>query len=167
MILTGFQLRASRQVLNLTLEELHKESNVSKITLSRLENTISNLEDISCSAKDAENILSFFSQKDLSFNNKHTIALKEDIETKDVKENITRFQFIVARTILQYSQREISKYLRINYNTVHKLESFDNKSFLHIKSANISDFICFFAKKNISFPDNLSVQLSSEINTHD
>ena len=46
MILTGFQLRTSRQALNLTLEQLHQESNVSKVTLSRLENTISNLEDI-------------------------------------------------------------------------------------------------------------------------
>jgi len=161
MILTGFQLRTSRQVLNLTLEQLHQESNVSKITLSRLENTISNLEDISCSAKDAESLYNYFNQKNLCFCNKNTISFNEYIEPKSIEESITRFQFIAARTILQYSQRELSKYLRINYNTVHRLENFNNQSYLNIKSAKISDFISFFSKKNIFFPDNLSVYLSS------
>ena len=74
---------------------------------------------------------------------------------------MTRFQFIIARTILQCSQRELSKYLGINYNTVYRLENFDNQLYLNIKSANISDFIILFSKKNIFFPDNLSVYLRS------
>jgi len=161
MILTGFQLRTSRQVLNLTLEQLHQESNVSKVTLSRLENTISNLEDISCSAKDAESLYNYFNQKNLSFHDKNTISLKQNIEPRSTEENMTRFQFIIARTILQCSQRELSKYLGINYNTVYRLENFDNQLYLNIKSANISDFIILFSKKNIFFPDNLSVYLRS------
>ena len=160
MILTGFQLRASRQILNLTLEQLHQEAKVSKITLTRLENTINNLEDISCSAKDAENLYNYFNEKKLSFYSKNTISLRQPVDPKPVEKNITRFQFIAARTILQYSQRELSKCLGINYNTVCRLENFDNQLYLSIKSANISDFIIFFSERNIFFPDNLSVHLS-------
>jgi predicted transcriptional regulator len=39
MIITGFQLRASRKALNLTLDELSNNANVSKVTLARLINT--------------------------------------------------------------------------------------------------------------------------------
>ena len=44
MIITGFQLSAAKASLNLDYNTLSNDTNVSKITLSRLVNTIKNLD---------------------------------------------------------------------------------------------------------------------------
>jgi len=159
MIITGFQLRASRKVLNCTLEELSHSTGVSKITISRLESTTDNLQDISCSAKDAEYLYKYFTDKKLLYSNKNTISLDLDIDSKPIEENLTKFQFIVARVICRTSQRLLSKQLGIHYNTIYRLEKTDNTSYLDTKKDDIIHFIHFFQKMNIIFPNNKSVFL--------
>jgi len=159
MIITGFQLRASRRVLNHTLEELHQSTGVSKITISRLESTIDNLQDISCSAKDAENLYNYFTNEKLLYPNKNTISLDLNIDYKPIEENLTRFQFIAARVIYRISQHLLSKQLGIHYNTVYRLEKISNESYINTKKEDIIHFIHFFRKMNINFPNNKTVYL--------
>jgi len=161
MIITGFQLRASRKVLNLTLEQLHQATGVSKITISRLESTIDNLQDISCSAKDAENLYNYFTNEKLLYPNKNTISLDLNIDYKPIEENLTKFQFIVARVICRISQHLLSKQLGIHYNTVYRLEKNSNESYLNTKKEDTIHFIHFFEKMNINFPDNKTVYLNT------
>lgn len=163
MILTGFQLRAARRALNLHLEQLYQNTGVSKITLSRLENTIGNLEDISCSAKDAEILLNYFNQNKLIFPNKKTIVLDVDIEPKPVENNLIRFQFIVARTVLGLFQRELTIHLNLHPNTFYRFEKKGNTSYIVSRKKAISVLINFFNTQGIYFPNNSSVSLKNNL----
>ncbi len=60
MILTGFQLRASRKALNLYLEQLSQNTGVSKVTLMRLEKNTANLALINCTTKNAQILYNYF-----------------------------------------------------------------------------------------------------------
>ena len=108
MIITGFQLRASRKVLNLTLDQLSKNCGVSKVTLSRLINTIDNNNEITCSAQNAEKIILYFNSQQIIFPDKNTIKLDEYIEPKPVDTNLTRFQFITASACMMLQLRVFS-----------------------------------------------------------
>lgn len=163
MILTGFQLRAARRALNLHLEQLHQNTGISKVTLSRLENTIGNSEDISCSAKNAEMLLNYFNNNKLIFPDKSTIALDVEVEPKPVENNLTRFQFIVARTILGLFQRELTVYLNLHPNTFYRFEKKGNTSYIVSRKKNTSILIDFFNTKGINFPNNLSVSLKNNL----
>lgn len=159
MILTGFQLRAARRALNLHLEQLHQNTGISKVTLSRLENTIGNLEDISCSAKDAEMLLNYFNNNKLIFPNKSTIALDVEVEPKPIKHNLTRFQFIVARAAINLSQRTIAMHLNLTYSSIYQFEGRPNTNYLKSYKITIESIINFFINLGVSFPNNKSVSI--------
>lgn len=163
MIITGFQLRTSRKILNLTLKHLHELTNVSKVTLARLEHNIENLEDIKCSAQDAESIHNYFISKKLLFPNKHSIFLDIDTINNSAEKSLTRFQFLVARTICNMSQLSLSEKVDVHYNTIYRLEKSKNNQSLDINEKKICNIINFFKSKGISFPDDKSVFLYPKV----
>lgn len=157
MIITGFQLRASRKVLNLTLKQLHELTSVSKVTLARLENNIENLEDIKCSAQNAESIYNYFIGKKLLYHNKNSIFLDINTINDSEAKSLTRFQFLVARTICNMSQLSLAKEIGIHYNTIYRLEKVENNKRLDINKKNIHTILNFFKSRGISFLDDKSV----------
>lgn len=160
MIITGFQLRSSRKILNLTLKQLHELTSVSKVTLARLENNIENLEDIKCSAQNAESIYNYFIGKKLLYHNKSTIFLDIDTINNGEEKSLTRFQFLVARTICNMSQISLAKKIDIHYNTIYRLEKVENNKSLDINKRNINIILNFFQSKGVSFPNDKSVFLT-------
>lgn len=163
MILTGFQFRAARRALNLTFTQLHQNTGILRGVLTRLENTIENLEDIYCSAKDAETLLNYFNQNRLIFPDKNTIVLDADIEPKLVENNLTRFQFIVARTITKLSQRELAKNTILTHTSFQRIENNPNNHYVKIPKEGINILLPFFKKIGIHFPDNKSIVLKSNL----
>ena len=159
MIITGFQLRAGKKVLNLTLEQLSTNCNVSKVTLGRLINTISNTDEITCSAQDAEKIATYFNNKKILFPNKSTITLDKYIPSRELASNLTRFQFVAARTALNLSQKNLVKYVALSYTSFHRFEKQDNEGYLTSNKIKISELILFFYQNNIILPDNKSVKI--------
>jgi DNA-binding XRE family transcriptional regulator len=165
MILTGFQLRSARKALNLTLDKLSKSCEVSKTTLMRLEKNTVNLDYIKCYPSDIEKIYDFFIKQNLTFSNKNIISLNSTIENKPLYNNLTRFQFIVSRTAINLSHRELEKFINLSYGALRKFETKDNLYYLQSYKLPISDIINVFHKFGISYPNNLSVELTENTYT--
>ena len=159
MIITGFQLRAGKKVLNLTLKQLSTNCCVSKVTLGRLINTTNNTNEISCSAQDAEKIITFFYNKKIIFPNKTTITLDQYVAQKELNSNLTRFQFVAARVALNLSQKNLVKYVELSHTSFQRFEKQNNECYLSSNKLKISDLILFFHQNNITFPDNKSVKI--------
>ena len=70
MIITGFQLRASKAVLKMNYDTIHNDTQISKVTLGRILTSTKNSEEISCSAKDAYNLYKYFTDKGIRFPDK-------------------------------------------------------------------------------------------------
>jgi transcriptional regulator with XRE-family HTH domain len=158
MIITGFQLRSSRKVLNLTLDQLSKNCGVSKVTLSRLINTIDNNNEITCSAQNAEKIILYFNSQQIIFPDKNTIKLDKYIEPKPVDTNLTRFQFITARVAMNLSQKRLAKYTELGHGSFQRFEEQNNTCYIKSNKIEIRNFILFFNTHGISFPNNKSVK---------
>jgi hypothetical protein len=159
VILTGFQLRAARKVLNLTLDQLCSNVCITKSALMKLEKT-DNLEEIICSTKDAQNLYNYFLENKLLFPNKHTIKLNEQIEPKDAYNNLTRFQFVAARTANKSSYISLSNIINIGSATLQAYEAKNNIEYLKSYKNIISDLILYFNENGISFSTNLSVSIT-------
>jgi hypothetical protein len=162
MIITGFQLRAAKASLNLDYNTLSNDTNVSKITLSRLVNTIKNLDEITCSVQDAHNLYNYFRDKELIFPNQHTVAMNYPIEKRSVINNITRFQLVVARTALRLSQRDFAKNITsITRSSFQKFEEQKDNDYFKNTKLSPTKIIVFFNKQGVSFPGNSSVSILS------
>ena len=157
MILVGFQLRASIKALNLTLNDLSKITQVSKITLSRLVNTINNVDEITCSAQDAQKLFTYFSNNKLIFKDKNSIELDDDVECRPTSNNLTRFQFIAARAATRLSLRGLEKYIDLSYGAVSRFERLTNNFYIKSEKIETRKFILFFNQKGIYFPNNKSI----------
>lgn len=162
MILTGFQLRAAKKALNLTLDNLSNGAKVSKVTLTRLINNINNTDEITCSAQDAQKLFTYFCNKKLLFPDQYTIELDEYIPSQPLNINLSRFQFITARTALNLSLRGLEKYINLSYGSFRRFEEQDNSTYIKSNKAEISKFILFFNENNIYFPNNRSTQIKQK-----
>ena len=162
MIITGFQLRAAKASLNLDYNTLSNDTNVSKITLSRLVNTIKNLDEITCSVQDAHNLYNYFRDKKLIFPNQYTVAMNYPIEKRSVINNITRFQLVVARTALRLSQRDFAKNITsITRSSFQKFEEQKDNDYFKNTKLSPTEIVVFFNKQGVSFPGNSSVSILS------
>lgn len=158
MILTGFQFRAARRSLNLTFTQLHQNTGILRGVLTRLENTIGNLEDIRCSAKDAETLLNYFNQNRLIFPDKNTIVLDVDIEPKLVENNLTRFQFIVARIALKLTQEELGQSINISKSVISEYDKKPNTEYIISRYSYLNNIMKFFEEQGLIFQSNLSIK---------
>lgn len=161
MIITGFQLRAAKVSLNLGYDRLCTDTGISRVTLGRLVNTINNFEEIKCSAQDAYRIYEYFLAKGLLFPNKTTISMNYEVEHKSCIDNMTRFQFIVSRTAINMTQRELAKHIGLSHGVFYSFEEQDNSFYIRSRKMPIKNIIDFFKEKNLIFPDNKSVQINN------
>lgn len=161
MILTGFQFRAARHALNLTFTQLHKNTGILRGVLTRLENTIPNLEEIKCSAQDAEILLNYFNNNKLIFPDQNTIVLDMDIEPKPIENNLTRFQFIVARTALKLTQDKLSNAINITKSVISEYDKKLNTEYIISRYLYLDSIIKFFIERDLLFLSNLSVKIST------
>ena len=160
MILTGFQLRAAKISLNLDYNTLCNYSGVSRVTLGRLINTTDNFEEIKCSAQDAYKLYTCFCEMNLNFPNNYTISKNYKIEQKPTSNNLTKFQFIVARAALHLSQRDLATHITgVTRNLFQKFENKEDHSYFMSKKISAKDIVLFFTEKGIAFPNNKSVQI--------
>lgn len=168
MIITGFQLRAAKATLKLTLTNLAENTHtgISKITLSRLVNKINNYQKISCSAIDAEKLFVFFSAQGVIFEENNIIRVNEKIDSKPTDSDLTRFQLVSSRAAMHMSLRALEKHVNIGYRALAYLENKNNNYYIKNRGVDIKDVIQFFNTNGITFPDNTSVQLTKKEKTH-
>ena len=162
MIITGFQLRAAKVSLKLNYSTLHNDTGISRVTLGRLINTTDNFEEIKCSAQDAYKLYTYFCEMDLNFPNNYTISKNYKIEQKPASNNLTRFQFIVARTALNLSQRNLAKHVGLTHGSFQKFEDKEDNSYLRSNKISMEDIILFFKQRGVTFKNNMSVSIEKQ-----
>ncbi len=157
-MLTGFQLRATKAVLELTAKEIAAAIGVHPGTIIRLGFT-KNREYLRCSAKNIILLRKFFETKDIFFPDENTLSLKSKIKPIPITGQLTRFQLKTARIASALTQEELSSYIRVSSSTISILERLNDQEY--IKSTKMNTFLLkkYFEHLGIIFPNDLSVSL--------
>ena len=162
-MLTGFQLRAARAVLNVFTKDLGESIGLHYSTLIRLEEQTPNLSYLKCNSRTLLLITNYFEHNGLLFPNKETIALKKymDSNIQVISENdLTRFQLKTARIAMRLSQKLLGEYIGLSQSTLSELEGAGNNTdFIKCDEIKVKYIKSFFIKNGIFFPDHFSVEL--------
>lgn len=158
-MLTGFQFRASRALLEYTFKDISDVIGVHEGTLIRFGRT-KNLEYIRGHSQNVIAIRSFFEDKNIIFPSKNTITLSTNIHHYlQTEDSLTRFQLKVARIATGLTQDELSVYVRLSSSSISLLERKDNIEYISSNKIRISILKKFFERLGIIFPNDLTVEL--------
>lgn len=159
-MITGFQLKAAKAVLDLTAQDIAESIGIHKATVVRLCKT-KNLNYLSCNVKNLVLIQKFFEIRNIFFPIKDTVSF-ESFQKLNTKDKITRFQLKVARIAMDLTQEELGFYLQISSSTLSILESLDNFEYIESSKLNIPILKKLFERVGIIFPDDCTVSLTKD-----
>jgi DNA-binding XRE family transcriptional regulator len=161
-MITGFQLKAAKAVLDVTAKEIAEEIKMHPATIVRLCST-KNLAYLPCSAKNVAALITFFKVRGISFNEEYmanSIALKGTLSNSAYStEKMTRFQLKAARIATNLTQESLSSYLKISSSSLSLLEKLKNNEYIEASKIDIYTLKRFFEHLGIAFPHDLSVAL--------
>jgi DNA-binding XRE family transcriptional regulator len=158
-MLTGFQLRAAKSLLEYTFRDIANVIGVHENTLVRFANT-QNLQYIRGVSHNIIMIKDFFEQKNILFPREHTISLKRDNDfLQSNNTNLTRFQLKASRIATGLTQDELSHYTKLSSSSISLLEHKNNMEYIESSKIQIPVLRRFFEHLGITFPDDLTVTL--------
>lgn len=158
-MLTGFQFRASRALLEYTFKDISDIIGVHEGTLIRFGRT-KNLEYIRGHSQNIISIRSFFEDNHIFFPSQHAITLNTNIHHSNQTEDaLTRFQLKVARIATGLTQDELSVYVRLSSSSISLLERKDNTEYISSNKIQISILKKFFERLGVVFHNDLTVEL--------
>lgn len=161
-MLTGFQFRSSKALLEYKLKDISNVIGVHEGTLIRFGRT-KNLEYIRGHSQNIIAIRSFFEANHIIFPSSNSIALSTTIHRNIQKKNsLTRFQLKVARIAAGLTQDELSVYVRLSSSSISLLEHKDNIEYISSNKIQISILKKFFEHLGIIFPNDLTVSLAKD-----
>lgn len=162
-MLTGFQLRAARAVLDLFNKDLGEKIGLNYDTIVRLEAKTQNLSYLKCNLRTSVLLANFFESERIIFRNKSSISIKSDTNIFDeilCESKITRFQLKASRIGMRLTQKELGEHIKLHQCIISDLEN-KNKNYEFLKyDENVIKIIkSFFIKNGIAFPDYYTVTL--------
>jgi DNA-binding XRE family transcriptional regulator len=162
-MLTGFQLRAARAVLDLFNKDLAQKLGLHHSTLVRLEENTPNLSYLKCNLRTLVLLTNYFESQQIIFSHKNNITLKIEksiLADDSENSNLTRFQLKAVRIGMRLTQKELGEYIGFPQSTLSELES-NNKNYEFLKySEETAKLIkSFFTANGIVFADSYSVML--------
>ena len=158
-MLTAFQLRVSRSILDLGIRDIGNLLNTSRTTVYIWENK-PNLSYINTKTDSPNCLKTFFEQKNIFFPDERTINLYQKTLIPINKNTLTRFQLKAARIALRLYQSELANYIGVLQQVIARAEILDNKEFVRIKNKEaIAKLLKFFQSNGVYFPNNLSIQI--------
>lgn len=162
-MLTGFQLRASRGVLNLFTKDVAKSIGLHISTLVRLEENTPNLSFLKCNLRTLLLITNYFESNGIIFPNRGAISLKKFDDSsipKDSSYKLTRFQLKTARIAMRFTQKTLGEYIGLPQSTLSELEGkYSNTNFIRCSEDNAKIIKLFFLKNGIVFPNYTTIEL--------
>ena len=154
-MLTGFQLRAARKILNLSRDEVLEHVGLSESTLLRLELQTENLLFIRAHTSTSWKLQKFYQDNNIIFHNKNSIELYCATENINPLIKFSKFHIKISRTALRLTKKEFGALFNITESAVSSWErrgvlfsSFrtrNKESALYIKS--------YCENIGISYPD--------------
>lgn len=162
-MLKVFQLRAARSVTGTDIRELALYLGVSRTIISRWENQ-NPISNIKTKRVSGDTISFFFKQYNIIFPDYHTVKLDSE-EFIQYSEHLTRFQLRAARAALGLTQSKLSELTGISVATINYLETQHNTMFLNKTNKDIDDIVLksFFQQIGITFPDNLTIRILTNL----
>ena len=162
-MLTGFQFRVSRAILDLYYEQLANHAGLHFSTLKNLEEDTPNLSHPRCQLKTVIALTSFFNKHGILFSSSNIITLKpsEIITSQESSDKMTRFQLKGARVALRLTQKELGEHIGIPQSTLSDLEiRHKNEQFVKLNPAVIKAMKSFFLQQGVTFPSHTSIELN-------
>lgn len=158
-MLTGFQFRAAKSLLEYTFKDISDVIGVHEGTLVRFGHT-KNLEYIRGFSQNIIAIKSFFENQNIIFPQDHTVSIKNNLYiTAPNVDYLTRFQLKVARTATGLTQDELSVYVKLSSSSISLLERKSNTEYIESSKIQISILRKFFEHLGIRFLNDLTVTL--------
>ena len=158
-MLTGFQLRAARAILNLSGAKLGSAIETGISNINKIEANTKNIDYIATKTQNAVLLKRFFEENNIIFSDEYSIALKTKVILADPIKLI-RFQFRAGRVALRKTPQEFRELTGLSKNAFKHIEKKKNTEYIDIKSGKYSTFLRnFFYKNNVYFPDSYSVSL--------
>ena len=163
-MLTGFQFRVSRAILDLYYEQLASHVGLHFSTLKKLEEDTQNLSHPKCQLSTLINITNFFNKQGISFPNDNIITLNtlKVTASQDSSDKITRFQLKGARVTLKLTQKELGQNINIPQSTLSDLEiNYKNEQFIKLDPIITKTTKSFFLQHGVVFLSPTSIKLIS------
>ena len=162
MYLNHIQLKAARCVLNLRVRDIGLLIEVSRTTISKLENNIIKISEMRLSDRRNTILQEFFKKHCISFPNDHSIIFSspDHIISKQVsnKNNFTRFQLRAARTALNKTQLELANAINVSPSIIKQAEKHNNQDILKFKdNTTIAHLLNIFMQEGIEFSGIFSI----------
>ena len=158
-MLTGFQFRASRALMEYTFKDISDVIGVHEGTLIRFGRT-KNLEYIRGHSQNVIALRSFFEDNHIMFPSKDTITFGTKVHHHIQTDNaLTCFQLKISRIATGLTQDELSVYVRLSSSSISLLERKDNTDYISSNKIQISILKKFFERLGIIFPNDLTVEL--------
>ena len=159
-MLSGFQLRAARRVLDLSRNDLAAKTDLRPSTIVTLETKASNLCHLKCAANVENQIRAFFNKKGFMFADDNAISLI--VSNKPAKKSLnslTRFQFKAARVATGLSQEKIAKLFNLSQKDIYNIELAHNTAFIGSSRIKPIEIKSFFKDLGIEFKGTMSLKL--------
>lgn len=164
MILNTFQFRASRYCLNLGVRDMVEILNLSRTSISTLEN-LPNFHPMNISDFHSRNLADFFNSNGISFKDENSMSFIGS----EAGDSLTRFQLRAARVIMHITQQELSIMMDFPTGLIGYLEKLSN-DYLLTKTPKIVDedkIRSFFNSKGIEFTYNSGIYLKEDFRNYD
>lgn len=163
-MLTGFQLRAGRGVLNLFNKDLAQKIGLHYSTLVRLAENTPNLSYLKSNLSTSILLNNFFETNGVYCNIHNSLRLKTtNVCNTNNKDVITRFQLKAARIAMNLTQKELGYYINIPQSTISDLENYyNNKDILNLAQCSFEIVNNFFTRNGIAFPDLYTITLKDD-----
>lgn len=160
------QLKVARRVLNLGVRDIGSLIELSRTTVSNLENNIINLKDIRLAERRNAILKEFFKVNNIIFPNNHTISFISHSIINSLSQNgvINRFQFKASRIILNETHADFAKSIGLSTSAVTTLEKGNNEKIIKFRSSlSQSNLINKLKTHSIKLPDNFSVSFCKNL----
>lgn len=162
-LITPIQLKAARNILNLSIDEIATLLKLSKSTISKAE--LNKTRDFLY--KHSAALIDFFCTNSIIFPTEYSIRFNYSVlNQSDNYNTLTRFQLRGARYILGIDQRTLANSLNIDRNIIMRMEYLPNNNYL--KSPNSSIILKikeYFSLSGIEFPDPFYLYFKKYVDT--
>lgn len=164
-MLTGFQFKVSRAILDLHYEQLAGNVGLHFSTMKRIEDETPNLTPLKSQLSTVILLTRFFNKQGIYFPASNIVTINKNTSSagRDSLDKITRFQLKGARVALKLTQKELGEQVKIPQSTISDLEiKYKNEQFLKLDPA-VARFIkSFFIQHGVIFPSPVTIELKTD-----
>ena len=159
-MITGFQFRAAKGVLNLQMKNIALAIGVHQETVIQWSARTANFDFLPCNVRKINAIEQYFNTYNITFHKDNGMSLQDNqYRFSNNQLTMTRFQLKAARIALKMTQKELAFYIKVSPAAISRLEMLKNKEYIKSLRLDTYKLRYSFEKTGIFFPNDLYIFL--------